>query len=68
MDFEQPRALWQNVFSDTVREHYVSNVAGHIKGVKNKAILERQCKFPSLRPRDTKIERASTSSARVRCC
>jgi len=42
LDFEQPRALWQKVFSDTDREHYVSNVSGHIGGVKNKAILERQ--------------------------
>ena len=48
MDFEQPRALWQKVFSDTDREHYVSNVSGHIGGVKNKAIIERQCKVRSL--------------------
>jgi len=43
VDFEQPRALWQKVFSDTDREHYVNNLSGHIKGVKNKEILERQC-------------------------
>ena len=48
MDFEQPRALWQKVFSDKDREHYVGNVSGHIGGVKNKAIIERQCKLQSL--------------------
>ncbi|MBP2707274.1 catalase [Microbispora sp. RL4-1S] len=28
-DFVQPRALWENVLSDTDREHLVSNVVGH---------------------------------------
>ncbi|KAF9649596.1 catalase [Thelephora ganbajun] len=42
LDFEQPRVLWQKVFSDTDREHYVSNVSGSIKGVKNKEIIGRQ--------------------------
>jgi len=42
LDFEQPRALWQKVFTDVDREHYVSNVFGHIKGVKSREILERQ--------------------------
>lgn len=50
VDFEQPRALWQKVFSDTDREHYVNNVSGHIKNVKNKAVLEKQCKVHHLCP------------------
>ena len=50
VDFEQPRALWQKVFSDTDREHLVSNVSGHIKSVKNKTILERQRKDHYLCP------------------
>ncbi|WP_067170950.1 catalase [Microtetraspora niveoalba] len=28
-DFVQPRALWENVLSETDREHLVSNVVGH---------------------------------------
>ena len=48
MDFEQPRVLWQKVFSDTDREHYITNISGHIGGVKDKAILERQRKIQSL--------------------
>lgn len=67
VDFEQPRVLWQKVFSDTDREHYVSNVSGHIKGVKNKTILERQRKFLPCVPHGAETERASISSARVRC-
>ena len=46
VDFEQPRALWRKVFSDTDREHCVSNVSAHLKGVKNLGILERQCEAP----------------------
>jgi len=42
LDFEQPRALWQSVFTNVDREHFVTNVSGHIKNVRNKAILERQ--------------------------
>ena len=49
VDFEQPRALWQRVFSDTDRENYVKNVSAHLKGVKTKEILERQCEVPFLR-------------------
>ncbi|KAG8848447.1 hypothetical protein FRB96_001233 [Tulasnella sp. 330] len=30
LDFEQPRALWQKVFDDTAKEHFVNNVAGHL--------------------------------------
>ncbi|KZT37300.1 catalase [Sistotremastrum suecicum HHB10207 ss-3] len=42
LDFEQPRALWQKVFDDTQKAHFVSNIAGHIGGVKSKEILARQ--------------------------
>jgi len=41
-DFEQPRVLWQKVFSDEAKAHFVSNVAGHLKGVKNPHIQARQ--------------------------
>ena len=42
VDFEQPRKLWQKVFDDTQKEHFVGNVSGHIKNVKSKTVLERQ--------------------------
>ena len=45
VDFEQPRALWQKVFDDGAKERFVGNVAGHIKGVKSKVVLERQRKL-----------------------
>ena len=45
VDFEQPRALWQKVFSEKDREHLVNNVAGHLKNVKGKVIRERQCEY-----------------------
>ena len=41
VDFEQPRALWTKVFSDTDREHYVQNVAGHFGNVKSCKIQAR---------------------------
>lgn len=44
VDFEQPRALYQKAMDDTAREHLISNLAGHLGGVKTKAIKERQCK------------------------
>ncbi|KAG6808736.1 hypothetical protein H0H92_003061 [Tricholoma furcatifolium] len=42
LDFEQPRALWSNVWNDQQREAYVQNVAGHFGGVKSAAVKERQ--------------------------
>ncbi|KII85564.1 hypothetical protein PLICRDRAFT_116086 [Plicaturopsis crispa FD-325 SS-3] len=42
LDFEQPRALWSKVFSDTDRAHYVSNVAGHLGGAKSEVVKARQ--------------------------
>lgn len=45
MDFEQPRALWQKVFDDTAKEHFVGNVAGHL-GKANAEIKARQRMFP----------------------
>lgn len=47
LDFEQPRALYQKAMDETARQHLVSNVAGHIKAVKSKEVLNRQRKFPS---------------------
>ncbi|KAI0071680.1 catalase [Panus rudis PR-1116 ss-1] len=42
LDFEQPRALWEKVFDDTAKEHYVSNVAGHFGNVKSPIVKQRQ--------------------------
>ena len=46
VDFEQPRALWSKVFDDTAKDHYVSNVAGHLGGVKSSEIKARQSMSP----------------------
>ena len=46
VDFEQPRALWQKVFDDTQKEHFVGNVAGHLGGVKSPVVKARQRKSP----------------------
>jgi catalase len=45
VDFEQPRALYQNVMSDTDRAHLVSNLAGHIGGVKSAEVRARTRMF-----------------------
>lgn len=45
VDFEQPRALYCKVMSDTDRDHLVSNIAGHLGGVKNPEIKARTCKY-----------------------
>ncbi|EJF63962.1 catalase [Dichomitus squalens LYAD-421 SS1] len=42
LDFEQPRALWQKVFSDTDREHFVHNVAVHLVNAKSAEVKARQ--------------------------
>jgi catalase len=42
LDFEQPRALWTKVFSDTDREHFITNISGHIGSAKSKEIVARQ--------------------------
>jgi catalase len=42
LDFEQPRALYQKVMDDTQKEHLVQNLAGHMKNIKKKEILDRQ--------------------------
>ncbi|KAJ3557034.1 hypothetical protein NM688_g1691 [Phlebia brevispora] len=42
LDFEQPRALWQKVFSDTDRDHFVGNVAGHLGNAKSSIVKARQ--------------------------
>ena len=42
VDFEQPRALWSKVFSDTDRDHLVHNVAVHLKNAKSPEVKARQ--------------------------
>ncbi|ORY91583.1 catalase [Leucosporidium creatinivorum] len=41
LDFQQPNALWSKVFDDGARERFISNVAGHLGGVKSAAVKER---------------------------
>ena len=42
VDFEQPRALYTKVLSDTDRKHLVQNIAGHLGTVKSEEIKARQ--------------------------
>ncbi|KAA1477789.1 catalase [Dentipellis sp. KUC8613] len=42
LDFEQPRALFQKVMSDTDREHLVYNLSVHMKNIRTPAIRDRQ--------------------------
>ena len=51
VDFEQPRALYQNVFDDAAREALVNNIAGHFGGVKSAEIRARQRESTFLEPR-----------------
>lgn len=41
VDFEQPRALYNNVMNDTDREHLVSNIVDHVRGVKSSDIKSK---------------------------
>jgi len=41
LDFEQPRALYNNVMNDTDREHLVSNIVDHVRGVKSSDIKSK---------------------------
>ncbi|KAF8841477.1 catalase-domain-containing protein [Paxillus ammoniavirescens] len=45
LDFEQPRALYQNVMNDTDRDHLVSNIAGHLGNVKSPVIKARTLSY-----------------------
>ena len=45
VDFEQPRALWQNVFDDMQKAHFVSNMAAALGSVKSPVVKARQRKF-----------------------
>ena len=38
--FEQPRALWEKVFTETDREHLISNLAGPLSAVTRRDIQE----------------------------
>ncbi|KAI0261222.1 catalase [Gloeopeniophorella convolvens] len=42
LDFEQPRALYQKVLSQTDREHLVHNIAVHLGNVRSPEIRDRQ--------------------------
>lgn len=42
VDFEQPRILWQKVFNDDAKKHFVENVSGHLGGVQYPHIIRRQ--------------------------
>ncbi|GAA5911657.1 hypothetical protein JCM5296_005866 [Sporobolomyces johnsonii] len=41
IDFEQPRDLYQRVFSDQDRANFVKNVAGHLGGAKSEDVKRR---------------------------
>lgn len=38
--FEQPRALWEKVFTETEREHLIQNLAGPLSAVTRRDIQE----------------------------
>ncbi|KAH8103289.1 catalase [Cristinia sonorae] len=42
LDFEQPRALYEKVFSDTDREHLIYNLSVHLGNVKSPIVKARQ--------------------------
>ena len=42
VDFEQPRALWEKVFDNTQKDHFVYNVSGHLGSVKSDIVKSRQ--------------------------
>ncbi|CAK9783910.1 catalase-domain-containing protein [Cutaneotrichosporon oleaginosum] len=41
-DFNAPRALWEKVFNEEMRERLVMNMSKHMSTVKDKSIIERQ--------------------------
>ncbi|PPQ73471.1 hypothetical protein CVT26_010170, partial [Gymnopilus dilepis] len=41
-DFVQPRYLWETVWNDAQKQTFVDNVSGHLKVVKNPAIIQNQ--------------------------
>lgn len=41
VDFEQPRALYQKVFSETDREHLVHNIKVHLRNAKSIEVKNR---------------------------
>ncbi|KAG1852890.1 catalase-like domain-containing protein [Suillus subalutaceus] len=45
LDFEQPRALYQNVMDDAARARLVSNVAGHLGGAKSAEVKARTLSY-----------------------
>lgn len=47
VDFEQPRALYQNVMDEAARTRFVSNVAGHLGGAKSAEVKARTRMFKS---------------------
>ncbi|KAI6130936.1 catalase [Pisolithus croceorrhizus] len=45
LDFEQPRALYWKAMSDTDRQHLISNIAGHLGGVKSPEVRDRTLSY-----------------------
>ncbi|KAG2097734.1 catalase-like domain-containing protein [Suillus discolor] len=45
LDFEQPRALYQNVMDDGARARLVSNIAGHLGGAKSAEVRARTLSY-----------------------
>ncbi|OAX41211.1 catalase-domain-containing protein [Rhizopogon vinicolor AM-OR11-026] len=45
LDFEQPRALYQQVMDDTAKAHLVSNLAGHVGAIKSAEVKARTLSY-----------------------
>lgn len=41
-DFNAPRALWEKVFTDEMRDRFITVISGHMSTVTDKKIIERQ--------------------------
>ncbi len=68
VDFEQPRALWSKVFSDTDKDHFVSNVAGHLGNAKSAEVKARQRMSSLLQSGEISLTRPWPCSVRIRRC
>ncbi len=49
-DFEQPRALYSKVMTDTDREHLIHNIVGHLKGARKEIQLRQTALFYKVDP------------------
>ncbi|SCU90332.1 LAMI_0E01618g1_1 [Lachancea mirantina] len=52
LDLEQPRALYEKVFNDVDKEHFVNNVVGHVSGASQPQIQTRVTQYFGLLNKD----------------